>query len=105
MMMDDLVKRLREPCKAEHTYDPDKDEAAARIEALEAENADLKTSVVAFGAPWAVEYARARGLPDGHLIAGHYDILAKAGARMDSFTRAALSTAPVGEAKPPTSTT
>ncbi|MFC3628264.1 hypothetical protein ACFOM8_02260 [Paracoccus angustae] len=62
----------------------------------QAEIADLKTSVIAFGALWAAQYAKDRGLPDGHLIAGHYDILEKAGARMDSFTRAALSQ-PTGE--------
>ena len=95
--MDDLVKRLRSaPSKRENESAGaararrrgDRFEAAARIEALEAENADLKTSVVAFCAPWAVEYAKAHGLPDGHLAPTHYDILAKAGARMDSFTRA-----------------
>ncbi len=49
---------------------------------------DLACSVVAFGAPWAVEYARAMGYPDGHLHPRHYDILKEAGARMDDFTRA-----------------
>lgn len=50
---------------------------------------DMKLSVVAFGAPWAVSHARDHGLPKGHLAAEHYDILKKAGARMDAFTRAA----------------
>jgi Lar family restriction alleviation protein len=54
--------------------------------------ADLEASVIAFGAPWAVSYARDYGLPDGHLHPTHYDILQSAGARMDDFTRAALTT-------------
>lgn len=56
--------------------------------AARAEIADLCTSVIAFGGPWAADYARSRGLPDGHLHPTHYEILARAGARMDSFTRA-----------------
>lgn len=64
---------------------------AAEVLQLREEKADLKTSVIAFGAPWAVEHARNMGLPDGHLLAGHYDILKAAGARMDSFTRATPS--------------
>lgn len=59
----------------------------ARIEALEAENADLKSSVIAFCAPWAVAYARDHGLPEGHLSPGHYDLLKACGARMVDFTR------------------
>ena len=51
------------------------------------ENEDLRSSVVAFCAPWAVTYAREHGLPDGHLFANHYDILERAGARMVDFTR------------------
>ena len=62
-----------------------------RCRVLEEENADLKTSVVAFGAPWAVDHARRIGLPDGHLVPHHYDILERAGARMANFTRAALT--------------
>jgi hypothetical protein len=62
-------------------------EAAALIRALLAERTDLRVSVVAFGVPWAVTHARAHGLPPGQLVAGHYDILARAGARMDGFTR------------------
>jgi len=56
--------------------------------AARAEISDLRCSVIAFGAPWAVEYARDWGLPDKHLHAHHYDILARAGARMETFTRA-----------------
>jgi hypothetical protein len=62
-----------------------------RIAALEAENADLKSSVLAFGAPWAVTFARDRGMPDGHLHPTHYDILKGAGGRMDAFTRALIA--------------
>ena len=57
------------------------------IAALRAEIADLKTSVLAFGAPFAVEYAKMQGLPDGSLLAHHFDILKAAGGRMDSFIR------------------
>jgi hypothetical protein len=60
------------------------------VERLGAENTDLKQSVIAFCAPWAVTYARDGGLPDGHLHPGHYDILEKCGARMVDFTRASL---------------
>lgn len=59
----------------------------ARVRELEAETADLKTSVVAFCAPWAVTYARSFGRPQGELHPAHYDILKKAGARMDDFRR------------------
>lgn len=58
------------------------------VERLSAENTDLKQSVIAFCAPWAVTYARDGGLPAGHLHPGHYDTLEKCGARMDDFTRA-----------------
>lgn len=58
---------------------------------MRAENKDLKSSVIAFGGPWAVEYAKSFGLAEGELHPTHYDILANAGARMDDFRRAALS--------------
>lgn len=64
---------------------------AAEITCLRAEVARLKAGVVAFGSIWAVEYARDYGFPPGHLHPTHYDILQNAGARMDSFTRAALA--------------
>lgn len=60
-----------------------------RAERAEAALDDSNASVIAFCAPVAVQYARGMGLPDGHLHPTHYDILEKAGARMDSFTRAA----------------
>lgn len=48
---------------------------------------DLRISVIAFGAPWAVKYAEEWGLPPKHLDPRHYDILKHAGARMDDFIR------------------
>lgn len=66
------------------TLSEDLREALVRI-------SDLESSVIAFGAPWAVTYARDFGLPEGHLHPTHYDILEAAGAQMDSFTRAALA--------------
>jgi hypothetical protein len=63
----------------------------AQLAERDAEIADLRTSVVAFGSAWAVDYAAKHGLPSGHLHPTHYDILRKAGARMDDFTRAALT--------------
>nr|WP_314074725.1 hypothetical protein [uncultured Roseococcus sp.] len=57
------------------------------LEAAIAEIADLRVSVVAFGSVHAVNHARAFGLPPGHLLPDHYDILKRAGARMKSFTR------------------
>jgi hypothetical protein len=65
--------------------------AQARIAELERENADLKQSVIAFCAPHAVRYAQDFGLPKDHLHPAHYDLLARCGARMNSFTRAALT--------------
>ncbi|MBK3745827.1 hypothetical protein G3A39_42475 [Paraburkholderia aspalathi] len=64
--------------------------ANKKIDAMEAEIADLKSSVVTFCALWAAQYARDLGLPDGHLPATYYDILKDAGARMDSFVRSPL---------------
>lgn len=54
---------------------------------LQAEIEDLKGWVIAFGAPWAVSYAQQYHLPGNSLHPDHYDILARCGARMDSFTR------------------
>lgn len=67
-------------------------EMQADRDALRAENERLKEQVVAYCGPWAVKYAEDRGLPKGHLHPTHYDDLANAGARMVSFTRAALNT-------------
>jgi hypothetical protein len=63
---------------------------AAENAALRAELADANHTIVAYVAIRAVHHAEDLGLPKGHLAPHHYDILQKAGARMDSFTRAAL---------------
>lgn len=60
---------------------------AGEVERLREEIADLKSSVIAFGAPWASQYAREFDIPPNHIHSTHYDILEKAGARMDSFVR------------------
>lgn len=62
-------------------------EASHRAEAAEAALVDANNALIAFGSGVMVKFAKDRGLPDGHLFATHYDILAKAGARMDSFKR------------------
>lgn len=67
-------------------------ERVARIvEGMRAEDAatiaDLKVSVIAIGAPWAVQYADMWRLPRKHLFPEHYDMLEQAGARMDDFVR------------------
>lgn len=64
------------------------------IRRLKAEIADLRTSVLAFGGPWAAAYAAEHELPPGHLHHVHYDILAATGARMDDFTRSTPTAAP-----------
>ena len=51
---------------------------------------DLKQSVIAFAGPHAVYYALSMGLGKDTLHPGHYDLLAKCGARMDDFKRAIL---------------
>lgn len=75
----------------DHPAQAELDRLRDRVAALEAENAELKSSVIAFCAPWAVRYARDHGLPEGHLSPVHYDILERCGARMVDFTRAALN--------------
>jgi hypothetical protein len=60
----------------------------AERDALKAEVEDWKMSFIAFAGPAAAQHARDSGLPDGHLHPHHFDMLEKAGARMDSFTRA-----------------
>lgn len=64
------------------------EDGGERVAKLEAENANLKQSVITFCAPHAVRYAKEFGLADGELHPVHYDILAKCGGRMDDFTRA-----------------
>jgi len=65
-------------------------EAASEIERLRGALEKAHQNVVAFCAPWAVRYAQDHGFPRDHLHPAHYDILEKAGARMDDFTRAVL---------------
>ena len=61
---------------------------------LAAEVRALRQDVIAFCGPWAATYARDLGLPSGHLHPTHYDILERAGARMDDFTRASVAQEP-----------
>jgi hypothetical protein len=68
------------------------DRAQARIVEIEKEVTDLKDVAIAFCGPWAATDAKRFGLPDGHIHPAHYDILEHCGARMNDFTRAALST-------------
>ena len=51
------------------------------------EIAEWKENTIAFLGPWAVDYAKQIGLPDGHIHHVHYDLLEKAGARLNAFTR------------------
>lgn len=95
-MTDDLHKRaedVQERIREWWGYDTGNLMSASSevIAALLARLEDANASVVAFCAPVAVQYAREMGFPDGHLHPTHYDILEKAGARMDSFTRADLA--------------
>lgn len=48
---------------------------------------ETRLELIAFCVPFAAVYALGRGWPDGHFAAKHYDILARAGAQMDSFVR------------------
>ena len=84
--MGDIVERLQAYSSEGTIYD----EAADTIARLREENERLKAEVVTFCGMWAEQYARQLGLPEGHLHPAHYDILERAGARMDDFTRAAL---------------
>jgi len=54
---------------------------------LEKENADLKSTVVAFAGPHAVEVAKFHKLPKNHLLSNHYDLLKRCGGRMVDFVR------------------
>lgn len=90
----DFARRCAENAvKAHNDMEEQRDAATAERDRLRAEVADLRESVVAFAAPWAGQWAKDHNLPHGHLHPVHYDILAKAGARMDDFTRAALTSA------------
>ena len=64
--------------------------AAAHTQAVLAlldEREDLRSAVIALCRPWAVTYSKMMGFPQHHIAAGHYDLLAKCGARMDDFVR------------------
>jgi hypothetical protein len=63
----------------------------ARLEVAEADNADLKSSVVAFGVLWAPRYGYDHYGSAAVLHPDHYDLLARCGGRMDDFRRAALT--------------
>lgn len=67
--------------------------ANADVQALVREIDDLRVSVIAFGGPWAVKYAEANKFPTKHLAPSHYDILKRAGARMDDFIRGSVESA------------
>jgi hypothetical protein len=79
--VDDLIAR---DDAGEHVF---VSEAMSAVRAQAAEIASLKISVVAFLAPWAVNYAKDHSIDGLHPV--HYDMLAQCGARMDDFRRAA----------------
>lgn len=81
----DRIRRMRDNLTGALSGELRKDRRA--LDATLAEVADLRASVIAFGGPWAAAYARDHGLPPGHLHSTHYDILARAGARMNDFIR------------------
>lgn len=54
---------------------------------------ELREAIVAFAGPWAAQWAKEHGLPDGHLHPEHYDLLERCGARMIDFTRAEMEPA------------
>lgn len=64
-----------------------------RARVLTDENVDLKCSVIAFGSVWAAKYASDWDMLPTHIDATHYDILERAGARMDDFVRSEDRTA------------
>lgn len=73
------------------TLDRTLDDNAAlreRIEALERERDEARALLIAFCGPHAATYAREFGFAPGELHPVHYDILERAGARMDDFRRA-----------------
>jgi hypothetical protein len=93
--MPDIIENLRSPDfqgPAQHLRGWDELDrlhktAADEIDRLRDEVKNTRLSVVAFAGPAAAEWAKAHGLPAGHLHPTHYDILARAGARMVDFTR------------------
>lgn len=98
--MSEIVKRAEEMCKHPRMNFNYADgpklvmEMVAEIQRLTTalenarkENAELKSTVVAFAGPHAVEVAKFHGLPKNHLLSNHYDLLAKCGGRMVDFVR------------------
>lgn len=101
--MSDVVERMKSRIADWDEEEPRADwwterreyaEAAETILALRKELDEAKGDIIAFAGPSAVSYALDHGMPDGHLHPVHYDILAKAGARMDDFTRADIAEQP-----------
>ncbi len=106
-MIDDLKQRLRATQvlaeyenggTLEQVRNPDGAEAAAALDAKDAEIAALKAErdellddVKAFLPMWAIEYARRAEMPEGHLHPQHYDRMAQIGCRMVAFTRVAVN--------------
>lgn len=97
--MSDVVERMKSRIADWDEEEPRADwwterreyaEAAETILALRKELDVANHTIIAFAGPCAAAYAREHGMPDGHLHPMHYDILAKADARMDDFTRADL---------------
>jgi len=86
-MTDEQIRLLVADLRSYGPRQPLMRQAADEIDRMRAEIEDLRCSVIAFGGPAMNEWARLHELPKGHLFASHYDILARAGARMDSFTR------------------
>lgn len=95
----DLVRHLRERAYALAAVSPIMETetlyttkllvaAANAIEALEKERDEARALLIAFCGPHAATYAREFGFAPGELHPVHYDILERAGARMDDFRRA-----------------
>lgn len=75
------------PSEAEKKAVAEADSLRVRVEQMEKEIEELRIEVLAFGAPYAVQYAKEHGRPEMHLHPAHYDALKNAGGRMDDFVR------------------
>ncbi len=82
--VDDVIRAVHKKSEGRTRYEG---QAPYWDELLVAEIEELRACVIAFGAPWAVNYAADFGFPPGHLHPTHYDILARCGARMNDFVR------------------
>ena len=89
----EAIRARHKAAEAGGWADHDRAFLLAEVERLTAENADLKTSVIAFAGPAAGRYAADAGFAKGELHPTHYDLLEKCGARLVDFTRAKLSEA------------